>query len=108
MYFWYSERPIHILKTGIRLQGVQDADNIWKTCRTLHNWLLEVDGLDGEWEGSISLHDARDVLLQIPFALEHLQEGWVPRTYDASSMGPGDVRQRVEVVNEDAEAAVDC
>jgi hypothetical protein len=56
-----------------------------------------VDGLDGEWEGSICLYDARDVLHQIPFALEHLQEGWDPQTYDATSMGPSDDRQRVQV-----------
>ncbi len=63
----------------------------------LHNWLLEVDGLDREWEGSICLYDARDVLHHIPFALERLQEGWDPQTYDGTSMAPSDDRQRVQV-----------
>ena len=85
------------MKTGIRLQGVEVADKIWKTCCALHNWLLEVDGLDGEWDGHISMHDARDVLNHIPFALQHLHEGWDPRTYDASGLGPGDDRLDVEV-----------
>jgi hypothetical protein len=86
-----------ILKTGIWLQGVEVADKIWKTCCALHNWLLEVDGLDGEWDGHISMHDARDVLNHIPFALQRLHEGWDPRTYDASGLGPGDDRLDVEV-----------
>ena len=39
-----------ILKTGIRLKGTDVADKIWKTCCALHNWLLEIDGLDKCWE----------------------------------------------------------
>ena len=35
-----------ILKTGIRIHGVESADKIWLTCCALHNWLLETDGLD--------------------------------------------------------------
>ncbi len=34
-----------ILKTGIRLGGVEVVDKVWKTCCALHNWLLEIDGL---------------------------------------------------------------
>jgi hypothetical protein len=43
------------------------------------------------------LYDARDVLHHIPFALECLQEGWDPQTYDGTSMAPSDDRQRVQV-----------
>ena len=35
-----------ILKTGIRLSGVECADKIFLTCCALHNWLLETDGLN--------------------------------------------------------------
>lgn len=46
-----------ILKTGIRLNGTNIADEVWKTCCALHNWLLEVDGLDSQyvsdWAGSM-------------------------------------------------------
>jgi hypothetical protein len=65
-----------ILKTGIQLQGVKVADKIWKTCCALHSWLFEVDGLDREWDGHISMHNVRDVLNHIPFALKCLHEGW--------------------------------
>jgi hypothetical protein len=43
----------HILKTGICLHGVDIVDKMWKTCCALHNMLLEVDGLDVEWNGGI-------------------------------------------------------
>jgi len=44
----------HILKTGIRLHGVDDVvDKIWKTCCALHNWLLEIDGFDDCWENGV-------------------------------------------------------
>ena len=33
-----------ILKAGIRLHGVDNADSIWSTCCALHNLLLEIDG----------------------------------------------------------------
>ena len=58
-----------ILKTGIRLQSLNAADDIWFTCCALHNMLLEVDGLNTRWyegvpsdyEGEMGLHDVRDV-----------------------------------------------
>ena len=40
-----------ILKTGIRgVQGVEAVDKVWLTCCALHNWLLEIDGLDADWD----------------------------------------------------------
>ena len=42
-----------ILKSGIRLSGVECADDIFLTCCALHNWLLEIDGLDKEWRHGI-------------------------------------------------------
>jgi hypothetical protein len=43
----------------------------WLTCCALHNWLLEVDGLDvhwengvaSEWEGKLGRHSAKDSLM---------------------------------------------
>jgi hypothetical protein len=29
-----------ILKTGVRVQGVEACDKVWLTCCALHNWLL--------------------------------------------------------------------
>ena len=40
-----------ILKSGIRLHGVDVADNIWKTYYALHNMMLHVDGYTEEWDG---------------------------------------------------------
>ncbi len=42
-----------ILKSGIRILGVECADNIFLTCCALHNWLLEIDGLDKEWRNGV-------------------------------------------------------
>lgn len=45
-----------VLKTGIRLYGIEAADNIWKTCCALHNWLLRYDGLDRQWEHGVGVN----------------------------------------------------
>lgn len=41
------------MKTGIRIHGLTEADQIWKTCCAFHNWLLEIDGLDDKWEEGV-------------------------------------------------------
>jgi hypothetical protein len=87
-----------ILKTGIRLQGMETCNNIWLTCCALHNWLLEVDGLDGEWDGAIGQLEVGDVIRHVPFAMQRLALGYDPREYDESGLGPGEDRDDVEVV----------
>ncbi len=42
-----------MLKSGVKIHGVDLVDNIWFTCCALHNWLLDVDGLGEEWAGGI-------------------------------------------------------
>jgi hypothetical protein len=90
-----------ILKTSIRLQGIDKVDMCWKTCCALHNWLLEIDGLDekwiegvsSDWEGDLGNFDsAEDVQENIPFALRRLHGTQPLRNYDASGMGPGNDR----------------
>ncbi len=68
------------------------ADNIFKMCCALNNWLLEIDGLDGEWDRIQGNHDAIDVLRHAPSALQCLYNAseWDPRTLDLSGMGHGD------------------
>jgi len=83
---------------GIRLQGMDTCNNIWLTCCALHNWLLEVDGLDGEWEGAIGQLEAEDVIWHVPFAMKHLALGYDPREYDESGLDPGEDRDGHEVV----------
>ena len=71
-----------ILKTGIRLHGTEPADKIFKTCCALHNWLLEIDGLDddwergvpSEWEGTLGNHHLTDPKTAEFFALRRLRE----------------------------------
>jgi len=88
-----------ILKTGVRVQGVESVDKVWLTCCALHNWLLEIDGLDAgwqsrilpltsEWEGNLGEVDCEGltqnvILLTTAGALQ-------PRNYDTSGMGTGD------------------
>jgi hypothetical protein len=83
-----------ILKSGIRLHGVEAADKIWMTCCALHNWLLEVDGLDdkwengvpSDWEGELGLFSKEDTIRHIePFAIQRLNLN----AYDTSAMGKG-------------------
>jgi hypothetical protein len=84
-----------ILKTGIRIHGLDAADQVWKTCCALHNYLLEVDGLDSkwesgvasDWEGPLGEHDDEDV--PRIRALERLNNAMEARNYDTSGRGYG-------------------
>jgi hypothetical protein len=49
--FGILKGPWQILKAGICLAGVENADKIFLTCCALHNWLLDVEGLFAPWEG---------------------------------------------------------
>jgi DDE superfamily endonuclease len=42
-----------ILKAGIRVHKLEKADDIWHTCCALHNWLLDIDGLDAQWQNGV-------------------------------------------------------
>jgi hypothetical protein len=58
---------------GVRLHGVEAVDKIWKTCCAFHNMLLEIDGLDSEWEGELGMHDEADLMNHIDnFSLQRL------------------------------------
>jgi len=61
-----------VLQTGIRLEGSHTADSIWMTCCGLHNQLLVVDGLDGEWEGRLGSNDVEDVRRLGPFSIQRM------------------------------------
>jgi hypothetical protein len=98
-----------ILKTGIRLAGVENADKIFLTCCALHNWLLDVDGLSEPWEGGVSTsttaggqdddtgagwggemgnYDEEDFGV-LPAAIRNLNNPVAMRSFDLSGMGPG-------------------
>lgn len=97
------------MKTGIRLHGARAVDNIWKTCCALHNWLLEVDGLNAEWrsgvpsdfEGELGHHDLGDAQLFVPRILDRVInctefQGRL-ETFDATYMGNAEVNSEREV-----------
>ena len=46
-----------LLKAGVRLDGINAVDNVWFTCCALHNWLLEIDGITGEWKDGVPVSD---------------------------------------------------
>jgi hypothetical protein len=100
-----------VLKTGVRVQGVQAVDKVWLTCCALHNWLLDIDGLDSEWEGQsipapsdwegemgdVDIEGLSPNVLQLA-----TNSSFVPRNYDSSGMGHGDdVVRGTEVRNSD-------
>jgi len=87
-----------ILKAGVRLWGVLSVDEVWLTCCALHNWLLDVDGFGGVWNGGVNIsdwagpngdHDYDGLNQQIPNALSRLCRNLDPRNYDSSGMGRG-------------------
>lgn len=92
-----------VLKTGIRLHGINATDKMWKTCCALHNFLLDEDGLneqwnDGvlaDWQGEMGNHNSSDVRRHVPFSVRRLTEDEL-RGYDTSGMGVGDDESIVE------------
>lgn len=95
-----------ILKCGVRVHGVDKVDLIWLTCCALHNWLLDIDGLNNEWRGEqvatcnesdwlgdLGRHDFDGLALgrtRIPNAILRLSNNLTDRNFDATGMGPGE------------------
>jgi hypothetical protein len=83
----------------MRISGVDNVDKTWLTCCALHNWLLKVDGLNGEWKGEVLLSDWEGEMggldfdgLQscIPNTIARLCAKLDPRNYNLSGIGPGE------------------
>ena len=107
-----------ILKAGVGLDGVGAVDDIWRSCCALHNWLLDIDGLSGEWKNGVPLSDWLGELGQhkneyalnnqnIPNAIKRLTTNLNFRNYDSSGMGPGDDIQDIIHCNLTAQD-IDC
>ena len=84
-----------ILKTGIRVHGIEAADNIWFTCCALHNMLLNIDGLDKKWkkgvkspfEGELGWHAVGDVEDYVPLVFRRVRNNLIEnniRSFDVS------------------------
>jgi hypothetical protein len=77
----------------VRLHSTQSVDRVWLTCCALHNWLLEIDGLDqtwdgvsataSEWEGEFGELEEVDA----PMAIRNLLSPAQIREYDTSTIG---------------------
>lgn len=90
-----------ILKAGMRLGGLAECDQVWKTCCALHNMLLEVDGVDDKWEDGVvsdwQQHmGENDTAAQLPEAIRWLLTPTQARNYDTSGMGRGNDCIRVD------------
>jgi hypothetical protein len=88
-----------IMKSGVRISGVENIDKVWFTCCALHNWLLEIDGSNGGWKGGLPLSnwegemgglDFDGLRSFIPNAIARLSTNLDPHNYDQSGMGPGE------------------
>eukprot|EP00957_Ditylum_brightwellii_P180473 13747606-Ditylum_brightwellii.AAC.1 len=103
-----------ILKIGIQCHGFEVVNKIWATCCSLHNFLLEEDGLDEKWEegipsdyeGELGLHDeccVKNIRNTCTFALSRLNNPSNCRSFDCSGMGAGNdqtLENDVEVEDE--------
>jgi hypothetical protein len=89
------------LKAGVRIHGVNSVNYIWLTCNALHNWLLEIDGMNeiwvggvhmviSDWDGKMAGFDWEGVRADIPTALACLLVNLDVCNYDSSVLGPGD------------------
>jgi hypothetical protein len=89
-----------ILKAGVYLHSAtRGVDRVWKTCCALHNWLLEEDGLNeqwengvlSDWEGELGEHDEQDVRsnILVPNAIQNLRSPAERRGYDLSGISFG-------------------
>lgn len=109
--FGIMKGRFRILKSGIRLHGVEIIDDIWFTCCALHNWLLEVDGLDAQWtqgvrsdwEGELGQFETGDVERFMPAIIarmnstnDTMNRGANLQNYDTSGMGHGEPGEQDE------------
>ena len=102
-----------ILKTGVRLHDTASVDKIWLTCCALHNMLLEVDGLDKEWDGvgvptSAYLGELGEVEgADLPEAIRRALNPSEIRQYDTTSVGAKSNRQGWDHEEDNSESDTD-
>ncbi len=74
------------------------TDDVWLTCCALHNWLLDIDGFGGVWNGGLAVSDWTGPLggmdfdgvsEDIPNSIARLSRNLDSRNYDSSGMGSG-------------------
>ena len=58
--FGILEKRFTILDHGIEAKSIKQADQVWLTCCALHNFILERDGMDEEWEADVVTEDGNN------------------------------------------------
>ena len=43
-----------ILRYGLRFKSIAKCDQVWLTCCDLHTILLQIDGLNKDWDSGVS------------------------------------------------------
>ena len=71
--FGILKRRFTILSVPISIHSLDKVDQIWKTCCALHNWLLQIDGLDTAWDGVGC--EAGNNNAEVPLPLQRLSSG---------------------------------
>ena len=90
-----------ILKTGVRVYGVDKVDEIeiWLTYCALHNWLLDIDRISSQWkdvvlvsnwDGELGQMDFDGLYESIPNLIARLSTNLDSCNYNLSNMGPGE------------------
>ena len=67
-----------ILRYGTRFQSITRCDQLWLTCCAIHNMLLDIDGLDENWDnGTPSNWELiNDRHIETPFAISKLNRNF--------------------------------
>ena len=75
-----------ILRYGFRFHSITNCDKMWLTCCALHNLLLNIDGLDKNWEigvqsdwermSSVSNDVTTRYNLEVPYAMSRLHRNF--------------------------------
>ena len=99
--FGIMKGRFRVLKAGVRLHGIEAADNLWTTCCALHNFFLDMDGLEEDvWTGEEGLFTEVDCYETMPEQLQRLLSPQQQRRFDSSGVGVG--MDRVEDDDDDA------
>ena len=51
--FGITKGNFALLRYGLRFHSIVRCDQMWLTCCALHNILLDVDGLDKNWDKGV-------------------------------------------------------
>ena len=56
--FGILKKRWNMLSKGIQATNIITADKVWRTCCALHNYLLDIDGLDEMWQDNVTCSDS--------------------------------------------------